>query len=53
MTPRQVRPNDFRSMKEAFEAKWWPLDPKKTPARSYVEKISHAVEKGELRAEAL
>jgi len=52
-TPKQLLPNDFRAMKDAFEGKWWPLEPKKTPARVYVEKILHGLEKGELRAEAL
>ena len=51
--PKRVGSNDFLSMKEAFEEKWWPLTAKKTPAKVYIERIAAGVEKGELRAEPL
>ena len=42
--PRQLRSSDYLGTKEGFEARWWELDNKRTPAKVYVEKILAAVE---------
>ena len=50
---KPIRQTDFKSMHEAYEAKWWKLEKKQIPSRVYVERVSDGVEKGEPRAELL
>lgn len=51
--PKPLQANDFHSMKAAFEAKFWELENKSVPARTYVEKVQEMVEENDLRAELL
>ena len=50
---KPLRQTDFRAMREAYEARWWKLERKQVPSRTYVEKIGDGVEKGDPRAEPL
>ena len=45
--------NEYVAMIRAFEVKWWTLEPKDQPARSYMEKKAEELEQGEVRAEPL
>jgi hypothetical protein len=40
-------------MREAFETRWWELEDKRVPGKSYMEKKLDEVEKNELKAELL
>ncbi len=51
--PKPVLTTDFKAMKEAYETKWWALESAQVPNRSYIERISEGIEKGEPRAEPL
>ena len=35
--PKVLRTTDFRAMKDAWEKKWWPLEDRQIPAKSYLE----------------
>ena len=45
--------SDLLAMKKAFEARWYPMDDKDTPAATYLENKLKELERGELRAESL
>lgn len=50
---KQLKGTDVNSIRKAYEAKWWKLEEEQVPAKSYLERISEGVERGELRAELL
>jgi hypothetical protein len=53
---RLVKPlgaSDFTAMRQAYEARWWALEDRQVPSRSYMEKRLEAVEADEPRAEPL
>jgi hypothetical protein len=45
--------SEYLTMIRCWETKWWALDDKDKPARSYLEKKADEIEQGEIRAEAL
>ena len=51
--PKPMSNNDYLSMKEAWEKKWWSLEDCNTPARCYLEKRAEELESGDMRAETL
>lgn len=51
--PKPLSGSDFVAMREAFEKRWWEIADKRTPAKSYVERILDGIEKADLRAEPL
>lgn len=51
--PRPLNSSEYMSMKEAFQKKWWPLEDKQLPGRSYLEARCDELEVQDFRAEAL
>ena len=51
--PKALAPMDKQSMRAAFEQKWWELEDRRVPGKSYLEKKLDEVEKNELKAEPL
>jgi hypothetical protein len=51
--PKDLGPGDFQAMRESFETRWWELEDKRVPGKSYMEKKLDEVEKNELKAELL
>ena len=49
--PKPLSCGDHMCMVAAWELKWWKLEEKDTPARTYLEKRLEELESGELRAE--
>ena len=45
--------SEYVAMIRSWEVKWWTLDDKDKPARSYMEKKAEELEQGEVRAEPL
>ena len=50
---KPLRQSDFKSMRDAYESRWWKLESKQVPSRIYVEKVGDGIEKGDPRAELL
>jgi len=50
---KPIRVTDFKAMRDAYQDKWWKLEPKQVPAKQYLEKISEGVERAEPKAEPL
>ena len=51
--PKDIGASDFQAMRESFETRWWELEDKRVPGKSYMEKKLDEVEKNELKAELL
>jgi hypothetical protein len=51
--PKDIGASDFQAMREAFETRWWELEDRRVPGKSYMEKKLDEVEKNELKAELL
>lgn len=51
--PKLLPGDSYHTMRNAFEAKYWKLDDRQVPAKSYVEKVLDRVEKNDLKAEPL
>jgi hypothetical protein len=51
--PKEVSSSDHHAMRATFERKFWDIEDKKVPGRTYLEKKMDEVEKEELRAETL
>ena len=50
---RPLRTNEYGGMRTAWEARWWKLDDKDTPSRSYLEERCDQLESGEYHIESL
>jgi hypothetical protein len=51
--PKDLGASDYQAMRATYEARFWELEDKRTPGKSYLEKKLDEVEKNELRAELL
>ena len=51
--PKDISASDLAAMRTAFKKKYWELEERSVPGRSYLEKKLDEIEKGELRAEPL
>ena len=51
--PKDMSVGDMAAMRNAFERKFWELEEKNIPGKSYLEKKLDEIEKDELRAETL
>jgi hypothetical protein len=50
---RPLRTTEYGSMRTTWEAKWWHLDDKQCPSRSYLEERCDQLESGDFHVEAL
>ena len=50
---RPLRTNEYTGMRVSWEARWWKLDDKDMPARSYLEERCDQLEAGDYHVEAL
>lgn len=51
--PKPLPVTEYGAMRTAWEQKWWKLEDKEVPSRSYLEKRASELEEGEYRAESL
>jgi len=51
--PKDMPSSDMTAMRRSYEKKYWELEEKNLPGKSYMEKKLDEIEKDELRAEAL
>jgi len=51
--PKDVPSSDMTAMRRSYEKKYWELEERNIPGKSYMEKKLDEIEKDELRAEAL
>ena len=51
--PKPLAGNDYTVMRMAYQTKWWKLDEKQTPSRSFMERLLDSVEADEPRAFSL
>ena len=50
---RPLKASEYAGMKAAWESRWWKLDDKNIPARSYLEERCDQLESGDFHVEAL